>query len=215
MPENHGCPNLFLPNHWSRHVKSALLHVISLARLACVHTWEWAAGSLDPRTRLAAQLQQTRAEIALLQEELRIKDARMALIPPHRRPHYPPTERMAVLELRAARGWSQVQAAKAMLVTPETVASWNRRINEQGPQALVQLLEPVNRFPDFVRYLVRRLKVLCPTLGKAALARTLARAGLHLAATTIGRVLKENGTPPLDAEAAEATDAEGGSKRIV
>ena len=24
MPENHGCPNLFLPNHWSRHVKSAL-----------------------------------------------------------------------------------------------------------------------------------------------------------------------------------------------
>ena len=44
---------LFLPNHWSRYVKSALLHVsrpaplhvISLARLACVHTWAWAAGS--------------------------------------------------------------------------------------------------------------------------------------------------------------------------
>ena len=49
LPENHGCPNLFLPNHWSRHVKSALLHVISLARLACVHTWKWAAGSLGPR----------------------------------------------------------------------------------------------------------------------------------------------------------------------
>jgi len=46
LPENHGCPNLFLPNHWSRHVKSALLNVISLARLACVHTWAWAAGSL-------------------------------------------------------------------------------------------------------------------------------------------------------------------------
>jgi hypothetical protein len=28
--EKHGCPNPFLPNHWSRHVKSALLHVISL-----------------------------------------------------------------------------------------------------------------------------------------------------------------------------------------
>jgi len=48
-PENHGCPNLFLPNHWSRHVKSDLRHVISLAWLACVHTWGWAAGSLDPR----------------------------------------------------------------------------------------------------------------------------------------------------------------------
>ena len=41
-PGNHGCPNLFLPNHWSRHVTSALLHVISLARLACIHTWAWA-----------------------------------------------------------------------------------------------------------------------------------------------------------------------------
>jgi hypothetical protein len=49
LPENHGCPNLFLTRHWSRHVKSALLHVISVARLACVHTWAWAAGSLDPR----------------------------------------------------------------------------------------------------------------------------------------------------------------------
>jgi hypothetical protein len=46
---NHGCPNLFLPNHWSRHVKSALLHVISLARLACVHTWAWAATRPSPR----------------------------------------------------------------------------------------------------------------------------------------------------------------------
>jgi len=27
----------------------ALLHVISLARLACVHTWAWAAGCLDTR----------------------------------------------------------------------------------------------------------------------------------------------------------------------
>jgi hypothetical protein len=49
LPENLGCPNLFLPDHWNHYVKSALLHVISLARLACVHTWEWAAGSLDTR----------------------------------------------------------------------------------------------------------------------------------------------------------------------
>jgi hypothetical protein len=94
LPENHKCLNPFLPRLWSRHVKSALLHVISLARLACVHTWAWAAGSIDTRTRLAAQLQQARAENTLLREELRIKDARMAQIAAHRRPHYPPTERM-------------------------------------------------------------------------------------------------------------------------
>ena len=49
MPENHGCSNLFLPDHWSRRVKSALPHVISLARLAGVYTWAWAAESLDTR----------------------------------------------------------------------------------------------------------------------------------------------------------------------
>ena len=112
MPENHGRSNPFLPHHWSCHVKSALLHIISLARPACVHTWAWAAGSLDPRTRLAAQLQQAQAKVALLREERRIKDARMAAIPPHWRPHYPPTKPMAIMELKAARGWNQVQAAK-------------------------------------------------------------------------------------------------------
>jgi hypothetical protein len=30
----------------------------------------------------------------------------------------------------------------------------------------VQLPEPVSRFPDFVRHIVRRLKTLWPMLGK-------------------------------------------------
>lgn len=42
--------------------------------------------------------------------------------------------------------------------------------------ALIQLTEPVNRFPDYVRYLVRQLKALCPTMGKVRIAQTLARA---------------------------------------
>jgi hypothetical protein len=83
-----------------------------------------------------------------------------------------------------------------MMVTPATVASWSKRIDEHGPDALVQLSEPVNRFPDFVRHIVRRLKALCPSMGKARIAKTLARAGLHLAATTVGRVLNEEGSAP-------------------
>jgi hypothetical protein len=27
LPENYGCPNLFLPTHWICHAKSAMLHV--------------------------------------------------------------------------------------------------------------------------------------------------------------------------------------------
>ena len=32
---------------------------------------------------------------------------------------------------------------------------------------MIQLTEPVNKFPDFVRYLVKQLKVLLATMGKA------------------------------------------------
>jgi len=214
-------PTVPLPKHWRNHVRSAALHVIALARYVTAEVRGWAAGSLNPRVYLAAQLGQARQEIALLREELRIKDARMAAIPAHRRPHYPPTERMAILELKAARGWSQAQAAKAMMVTPATVAAWTRRIDERGPEALVQLPEPVSRFPDFVRHIVRRLKALCPSMGKVRIAKALARAGLHLAATTVGRMLAEQRalrpeSAPGDAAAEVTPEEEGGGKpRVV
>ena len=101
---------------------------------------------------------------------MRIKDARMEGIPAQRRPHYLPTERLAILELRAARGWSQAQTADHMLVTPSTIASWMGRLDEEGPAALVQMRAPVNRFPDFVAHVVRSLKVLCPSMGKVRIA---------------------------------------------
>jgi putative transposase len=125
---------------------------------------------------------------------MRLKDARMVRISAHRRPYYRPTERLAILELRAARGWSLDQTAERLLVTPATVASWMNRLDEQGPSALVQMREPVNKFPAFVAYLVRRLKVLCPAMGKVKIAEVLCRAGLHLSSTTVGRMLRE---PPL------------------
>jgi hypothetical protein len=34
------------------------------------------------------------------------------------------------------------------------------RLDEKGPRAIVQTRQPVNKFPDFVAYTVRRLKVL-------------------------------------------------------
>ena len=55
--------------------------------------------------------------------------------------------------------------------------------------------EPVNRFPEFIGYVVRRLKTLCPTLGKLKIAQILARAGLHLAPTTVRRMLHDRGWP--------------------
>jgi hypothetical protein len=58
------------------------------------------------------------------------------------------------------------------------------------------MAEPVNRFPEFVRYLVRELKALLPAMGKVRIAQVLARAGLHLGATTVGRMLRETEPVP-------------------
>jgi len=128
--------------------------------------------------------------MALLREELRIKDARMERVPPRHRPHYSAIERLAILELRAARGWSASQTTERFFVTEATIASWMMRLDEHGSSALVRTPEPVNRFPDFVAYIVRRLKVLCPAMGTARIAAVLSRAGLHLGRTTVRRMLK-------------------------
>ena len=133
-----------LPKNWPCGVRTAVVHVIALAHVAVVHARRLILNSPNARTRLAGDLQCAMDEISLLEEELRIKDARMAMIDPHRRPHYLPIERMAILELKAARGWSQAQTAKHFLVKPTTVASWLKRIDEPSAAPLVQLREPVN-----------------------------------------------------------------------
>jgi transposase InsO family protein len=184
-------PRILLPKGWQGCVKSAVLYAIALAHYSIVYARAWAADSINARVRLAAENDRLHAECALLHEELRLKDTRMAQITPQRRPHYGPVERMAILELRAARGWSLRQTADTFLVTPATISSWVKRIDDQGANALLQLREPVNKFPDFVRYIVQRLKTLNPAMGKVKIAETLCRAGLHLGVTTVGRILKE------------------------
>ena len=159
-------PRIPLPKSWKKHIRSAMLHVISLSHYADVYTRSWAVNSMNGRVRLKAEKDQLEEELALRSEEIRIKDARMARIAPHQRPHYPPTERMAILELRAARGWSLEQTARTFQVTATTIASWMKRVDEEGPDALVQLREPVNKFPDFVRYAVQRLKTSVPVDGQ-------------------------------------------------
>jgi len=185
-----------LPAGWTKNIKSAILQAISLAHFATTYARGWAANSINARVRLATDNDRRQHETELLCEELRIKNARIAKISPRQRPYYPPTERMAILELKAARGWSLAQTARALLVEPDTIAAWMKRIDQDGPSALVQPREPVNKFPDFVRHIVVRLKTLCPSLGKVKIAQMLARAGLHLCATTVGRMLKAKTPTP-------------------
>src|SRR5207247_3390008 len=98
LPRDHDIP---LPKAWPRRVRSAVIQTISLARTSVTHTRSWAANHFNERVRLKEENERLRNEILLLREESRIKDARMEQIPPHRRPHYAPVERLAILELRA------------------------------------------------------------------------------------------------------------------
>ena len=100
--------------------------------------------------RLAGECEQLRQEVSLLREELRIKDARMARIPPRKRPHFPPCERLAILLLRASRGWTVAECARRFQLTAETIASWTRKLDDEDVAALVQVPAPVNRFPELV-----------------------------------------------------------------
>jgi transposase InsO family protein len=129
----------------------------------------------------------------MLREELRINGARMQRIDPRRRPQYARVERMAILELRAMRGWSKAETARRFFVTDDTIRAWRKRTDDDS---LVRTRRPVNRFPDFVRYAVQQIKLFCPTLGKAKIADKLARASIHIGKTTVQRILKEEPVQP-------------------
>ena len=122
MREKQTRPGIPLPKIWPRHVKLAVLHAISLAHYALIYGRGRTMSSIHPRVCLSAQNERLREECALLREEMRIKDTRMAQIPPHKSPRYRPHERMAIFELRAAGGWSLKQTADTFLITQATVA---------------------------------------------------------------------------------------------
>jgi hypothetical protein len=175
-----------------------MLHIVSLAKYAAVYTRSWAADCPKARVRLRIERDQHQEDNALLREELRIKDARMASIPAHHRPFYRPKERLAILELKAARGWSLEQTAKRFFVCPKTIASLDETVGRGRSGGVSAASRPANKFPDFVPYAVQRLQTLCPNLGKKKLSEVLARTGLHLGTTTNGRIRRERpAQPPL------------------
>jgi putative transposase len=180
--------SLPLPKGWSKSVRSAILNVIGLVRIAMMAGREFLHEEGEPRL---ARIHRLEAEVAMLREEMRVKDARMARIDPHRRPQYAQTEPMAILEIRTIRGWNKTETGRRFLVSDDTIRTWLRRADDD---TLIQTQVPVNRFPDIVRYAVQRIKLFCPTLGKVKIAQMLARAGVHIGKTTVGRILKERPT---------------------
>jgi transposase-like protein len=185
-----------LPEDWPGHVRAAFLHALGLVRAAVFFVRGWAENSPLPRARLQGENERLKSELLLAQQELQLKDARMSRLPPARRPHYAPVERLEILMLAAARGWSIAETARRFLVTSATIADWKNRCDENGADALVQVREPVNKFPDFVTALVQQCQVLVLVAGRRKIAEHFARAGLHLSASTIKRRLEARPVAP-------------------
>ncbi|NQT40270.1 MAG: hypothetical protein HQ581_22445 [Planctomycetes bacterium] len=196
--------SLPLPKDWTANLRHAVLNVIGIVRIAMLSGREFLIQEDKPHV---AQVHRLETEVAMLREELRINGARTRRIDPHQRPQYLPTERMAILELRAMRGWSKAETARRFFVSDDTIRAWLRRADDDS---LIQTRTPVNRFPDFVRYVVQRIELFCPTLGKVKIADKLARAGIHIGKTTVQRILKKK-----PAKEPEPSDETGKQSRIV
>ncbi len=109
-------PKLPIPSGWNKRVQSGILQAISLGRHCFVSIVARMANSPNAVDRVVARNERLQNEVESLREELRLKDARMARVPTHRRPHYSPTERLSILQLRSARGWNMAQTADRFLV---------------------------------------------------------------------------------------------------
>lgn len=96
-----------LPRRWPRLAKQALLAAVGLERLALLEVRAGFDDSPDPAAAQTAEIDRLREQLALRDEEIRILRTRLDHVPPSRRPHYPPRERLAILELRSKRASSR------------------------------------------------------------------------------------------------------------
>ena len=186
-------PEIPLPKGWSDLTLQAVLHIISLARIIILNSVNWPDGPECDTLRLRAENDRLKSEIALLQLEVQIKDARFARTEPKKRPHYLSHERLEILLIQATRGLTNTQIARRFQVTLQTIRNWIQ--GKDREETIVQVAEKPTRYPDFVRYIVQQLKVCCPMLDRFKIADLLARAGLHLSASAVKRCIDE---PPID-----------------
>jgi len=202
--------SLRIPIDWPAHLKSALIHAVAFAHTAMVNACSFAQNVTNPRLQREAEIARLQMENARKDEQINLLLSRFSRIPHHERPHYKPHERFRALLLKALCGWSQSQAASALLVEPLTIHLWEKKLHEEGEPGFLDIGAPVNRFPDYVGVLVTRLKALCPMFGKVKIAQVLARAGVHFAVSTIKRKLGQDdgSTPDPDTDATVKSEEE-------
>src|SRR5262245_40006150 len=169
-----------LPKQWPERARRAVINAMSLVHIAMAAGFGRGANHRNALHRARAENKRLEQEIRLLLEERRIKNARMQRVPAQERPHYSPMERLAILEIRALRGWSLRQTAECFMLSTTSVSSWMRRLDVKGSDGFLEPQAPANKYPAFVTFIVQRLKLYCPNFGGMKIAQCFARNGLVL-----------------------------------
>jgi putative transposase len=151
------------------------------------------ASTASPVMRLICQRDHAVTGREHLKRELAILRASRRSMPPHKRPEYPARQRLAILQLKRHRGWSNAKTAKQFVIHPNTLRSWIRAAEGRGRLSLLEDAIRWNRIDDVVRWASHELRRLCPEreFGTRTLARHLVRAGVAISRSTVQRVLRE------------------------
>jgi len=202
-----------IPLNWpkgaARACNAALLYAVELQALAVITARARFENSPDRFARLTAENDRLRHALAAEREVRHLVTARINRMPSHQRSHYTPQERHRILVLKAKHGWTVVDTARRLLVSPATINGWKRRFDEVGSEKFIAARHPVNRHSDRTAYLVKDAHAHMPQSGRRRVADTLARAGFKLAASTVRRMLLRKlpprETPPEQQKQAEPT----------
>jgi hypothetical protein len=173
------------------------VHLLGLAAGTQLRQWR---GSREPLNDLHARLQQAELQARLAWDVVEILSHRLAKIPDRRRPHYSPSHRFRILELKSLLGWSREVAAQVFLVCSNTLFNWERSADPTAETVGVDIkpIPPVRRFADVVRELVQTMARL-GFGGEDLIAATLARAGWKISARSVRRISKERPLAPAPA----------------
>ena len=136
----------------------------------------------SPVLRLAAARDALAWEAALLERELRVFRQERERIPSKQRPHYTPTNRLAILQIMRLRDWSAAEAARRFALHPNTVRSWSKQLRTAGTSGHLFTGPAWNRIHDAVRWTVHELRRLCPQpeCGTRTIARHIIRAAVQI-----------------------------------
>ena len=151
------------------------------------------SAAATPLLRLMIQRDHAVTESALLRRELDVLRASRQSLAPHRRPDYPPEQRLAIIQLMRLRDWNVKTAAKRFVIHHNTLRPWIKELEGKGGSSLLDGAVVWNRLDDAVRWAAREIRRLCPEpeFGTRTIARHLLRAGIQISRSTVQRLLRE------------------------